>query len=85
EDHQLAFEALDEELTTARGQARDLDRAATDARFAARNMAARIDELKRSIQVAHEQSERVAASLEDARAELETINEQTAHTGLQDA
>ena len=25
------------------------------------------------------------ASLEDARAELETINEQTAHTGLQDA
>ncbi|MEX3814619.1 chromosome segregation protein SMC [Paraburkholderia sp. BR13439] len=85
EDHQLAFEALDEELTTARGEARDLDRAATDARFAARNMANRIDELKRSIQVAHEQSERVAGSLEDARAELETINEQTAHTGLQDA
>jgi chromosome segregation protein len=41
--------------------------------------------LKRSIQVAHEQSERVAGSLEDARAELETINEQTAHTGLHDA
>ncbi|WP_090531240.1 chromosome segregation protein SMC [Paraburkholderia sartisoli] len=85
EDNQLAFEALDEELTAARAQSRDLDRAATDARFAARNMANRIDELKRSIQVAHEQSERVAASLEDARAELETINEQTAHTGLQDA
>jgi len=85
EDHQLAFEALDEALTAARGEARDLDRGATDARFAARNMANRIDELKRSIQVAHEQSERVAASLEDARAELETINEQTAHTGLQDA
>ncbi|NIF77070.1 chromosome segregation protein SMC [Paraburkholderia sp. Cy-641] len=85
EDHQLAFEALDETLTSARGDVRDLDRAATDARFAARNMANRIDELKRSIQVAHEQSERVAGSLEDARAELETINEQTAHTGLQDA
>ncbi|OLL30674.1 chromosome segregation protein SMC [Burkholderia sp. SRS-W-2-2016] len=85
EDHQLAFEALDEQLTGARGEARDLDRAATDARFAARNMTNRIDELKRSIQVAHEQSERVAGSLEDARAELETINEQTAHTGLQDA
>jgi chromosome segregation protein len=85
EDNQLAFEALDEELTAARAQSRDLDRAATDARFAARNMANRIDELKRSIQVAHEQSERVAASLEDARAELETINEQTAHTGLQGA
>jgi chromosome segregation protein len=85
EDNQLAFEALDEELTAARAQARDLDRAATDARFAARNMASRIEELKRSIQIAHEQSERVAASLEDARAELETINEQTAHTGLQGA
>ncbi|MEA3120602.1 MAG: chromosome segregation protein [Paraburkholderia sp.] len=85
EENQLAFEALDEELGAARTQARDLDRAAGDARFAARNTANRIEELKRSIQVAHEQSERVAASLEDARAELETINEQTAHTGLQDA
>ncbi|TDG09439.1 chromosome segregation protein SMC [Paraburkholderia guartelaensis] len=85
EDNQLAFESLDEELGAARNQARDLERAAADARFAARNMANRIEELKRNIQVAHDQSERVAASLEDARAELETINEQTAHTGLQDA
>ncbi|WP_034177295.1 AAA family ATPase, partial [Burkholderia ambifaria] len=85
EDNQLAFEALDESLTQARQEARDLERGANDARFAARNAVTRIDELKRSIQVAHEQSERVAASLEDARAELETINEQTAHTGLQDA
>ncbi|MGN4075512.1 chromosome segregation protein SMC, partial [Burkholderia gladioli] len=85
EDNQLAFEALDEALSNARQQARDLERAANDARFAARNSANRIDELKRSIQVAHDQIERVAASLEDARAELETINEQTAHTGLQDA
>jgi chromosome segregation protein len=85
EDNQLAFEALDEELGAARNEARDLERAAGDARFAARNMANRIEELKRTIQVAHDQSERVAASLEDARAELETINEQTAHTGLQDA
>ncbi|WJF89217.1 chromosome segregation protein SMC [Paraburkholderia bonniea] len=85
EDNQQAFEVLDEGLTAARSEARDLERAATDARFAARNMASRIDELKRSIQVAHEQSERVALALEDARAELETINEQTAHTGLQEA
>ncbi|MEX3557322.1 MAG: chromosome segregation protein SMC [Burkholderia sp.] len=85
EDNQLAFEALDEELSHARQQARNLERAANDARFTARNSANRIDELKRSIQVAHDQIERVAASLEDARAELETINEQTVHTGLQDA
>ncbi|WP_153100130.1 chromosome segregation protein SMC [Paraburkholderia hayleyella] len=85
EDHQQAFEAHDAALSAARNEARDLDRAATDARFAARHGANRIDELKRSIQVAHEQGERVALALEDARAELETINGQTAHTGLQEA
>ena len=85
EDNQLAFEALDEELSNARQKARDLERAAQDANFAQRNVATRIDELKRSIQVALEQDERIAGTLEDARAELESINEQTAHTGLQEA
>ena len=85
EDHQLAFEALDEALTNARQEARDLERAATDASFAARGLAAKIEEYRRNIETAKEQSERVAGALEDARAELETINEQTAHTGLQDA
>ncbi|PLZ02218.1 chromosome segregation protein SMC [Burkholderia sp. WAC0059] len=85
EDNQLAFESLDEALGAARASARDLERAAGDARFAARNVANRIEELRRNIQIAEEQDARVAASLEDARAELETINEQTAHTGLQEA
>jgi chromosome segregation protein len=35
--------------------------------------------------MAADQSERIAESLENARVELETINEQTAHTGLQEA
>ncbi len=83
EDNQFAFEALDEALNAARARVRDLDRAATDAGFAVRHTAHRIDELKRSVQLAHEQSERIAISLEQARAELETIDEQTAHTGLQ--
>ena len=85
EDNQLAFEALDETLTNARQEARDLERAATDASFAVRGLAAKIEEYRRNIETAHDQSERVAGALEDARAELETINEQTAHTGLQDA
>ncbi|KAG0194684.1 hypothetical protein DFQ28_007830 [Apophysomyces sp. BC1034] len=85
EDGQLAFEALDETLSDARQQARELERAAQDAIYAQRNVAARIDELTRGIQVALEQDERVAGGLEDARAELETINEQTADTGLQEA
>ncbi|USE78750.1 chromosome segregation protein SMC [Cupriavidus gilardii] len=85
EDHQMAYEALDAKLSDARQQLRDLERAAQEAVFAERNLAARIDELRRNIQVAGDQSERIAESLENARAELETINEQTAHTGLQEA
>jgi chromosome segregation protein len=85
EDDQLAFEALDEELSAAREQTRDLERAAHDARYEERNLSTKIDELKRSIQVAVEQSERMDGMLEEARAELETINAQTASTGLQDA
>ena len=50
-----------------------------------RGLAAKIEEYRRNIDTAHDQSERIAGALEDARAELETINEQTAHTGLQDA
>ncbi len=85
EDEQLAFETLDGTLAAARQQARDLDRAAHDARFAARNAANRIDALRRDIQIANEQGTRVAASLQEVQAEFEAINAQTAHTGLQDA
>ncbi|CCD35674.1 Chromosome partition protein smc [Candidatus Paraburkholderia kirkii UZHbot1] len=85
EDNRLAFEALDEALTKARYELREAERAASDASFAVRGFAAKIDEYRRNIETTHEQSERIAGSLEDARAELETINEQTAQTGLQDA
>ncbi|MFS8976665.1 chromosome segregation protein SMC [Cupriavidus necator] len=85
EDQQMAFEALDSKLSGARHQLRDLERAAQEALFAERNLSSRIDELRRNIQVAADQAERIAESLENARAELETINEQTAHTGLQEA
>lgn len=85
EDQQMAFEALDGKLTDARQQLRDLERASQEATFAERNLAGRIDELRRNIQMAADQSERIAESLENARAELETINEQTANTGLQEA
>ncbi|MEJ0004315.1 MAG: chromosome segregation protein SMC [Pararobbsia sp.] len=85
EDQQLAFEGLDEELAQARHQAREFERAAQQAQYEERNVLARIEELKRTIQMAHDQRVRLEVTLEDARAELESINEQTAHTGLQDA
>ncbi|MDR5756811.1 chromosome segregation protein SMC [Caballeronia sp. LZ035] len=85
EDNQLAFEAFDEQLTAARQELRELERAASDAGFAVRGLSAKIDEYRRNIDTAHDQSEQIAGTLEDARAELETINEQTAQTGLHDA
>ncbi|WP_158903210.1 chromosome segregation protein SMC [Burkholderia sp. L27(2015)] len=85
EDDQLAFENLDATLTDARQLARDLERAAQQAQYEQHNAANRIGEFKRTIETATEQAERLDQALEDTRAELETINQQTAHTGLQDA
>ncbi|WP_428852980.1 chromosome segregation protein SMC [Imbroritus primus] len=85
EDQQLAFEALDSELNGARNRLRELERTAQEALFAERNLQSRIDEFRRTIQTAADQAERVQGTLEESRIELETINEQTAHTGLQEA
>ena len=85
EDQQLAFEALDSELNGARNRLRELERTAQEAVFAERNLQSRIDEFRRTIQTAADQAERVQGTLEESRVELETINEQTAHTGLQEA
>ncbi|PMY01131.1 hypothetical protein, partial [Pseudomonas sp. GW460-13] len=62
EDQQMAFEALDSKLSGARHQLRDFERAAQEALFAERNLASRIDELRRNIQVAADQAERIAES-----------------------
>jgi chromosome segregation protein len=85
EDDQLAFESLDEKLGEARQHARDLERAAQQAVYEQQNIANRIAEFKRTIATATEQTEQVEIALEDARVELEGINQQTAHTGLQEA
>ncbi|MCP1173290.1 chromosome segregation protein SMC [Ralstonia chuxiongensis] len=85
EDSQQAFEALEVRLSDARNALRDQERGAQEAHFAERNLQNRIAELKRNIQVASDQAQQIVLTLENARAELETINEQTAHTGLQEA
>ncbi|PKJ09898.1 hypothetical protein, partial [Escherichia coli] len=81
EDSQQAFEALEVRLSDARNALRDQERGAQEAHFAERNLQNRIAELKRNIQVASDQAQQIVLTLENARAELETINEQTAHTG----
>ena len=85
EDDQLAFEALDETLADARQRGRDLERVAQQSLYDQQNISNRIGEFKRTIATAAEQAEQLAGTLEEARAELEGINQQTAHTGLQEA
>ncbi len=85
EDQQVAFERLQRELDDARRALRELERAAQDAGFEERNLRARIEELRRSIDVCGEQLERIDAELEEARIELAGIEDKTQDTGLQEA
>ncbi|WP_287496797.1 chromosome segregation protein SMC [Pandoraea sp. CB10b_02] len=85
EDGQLEFESLDAQLSEARNRARELERLAQEATYGQKGVASKIDEHRRNIQTAHEQAERLVASIEQAQAELAQITEQTAENGLQDA
>jgi len=85
EDQQIDFEQLQQALDNARRQLRERERAAQDAGFDERNLAARIEELRRKIDVCAEQLERIDHELEEARIELVGIEDKTADTGLQEA
>ncbi|MGI4984613.1 MAG: chromosome segregation protein SMC, partial [Janthinobacterium lividum] len=85
EDRQMAFERLQEDLDAARQRLRELERGAQDAGFDERNLAARIGELQRTVELGGEQLERIELELEDARGELAGIEDKTADTGLQQA
>lgn len=82
EDSQQVFEALEVRLSDARNTLRDQERGAQEAHFAERSLQDRIAGLRRNIQVASDQAQQIVLTLENACAELETINEQTAYTGL---
>ena len=73
------------QLLDARAQQRQVERQAQDAQFAQRSLVVRQDELVRVLDMAQQQTRRVAQSQVIAQQELARLGDAAAHTGLQQA
>ncbi|WP_028312462.1 chromosome segregation protein SMC [Derxia gummosa] len=85
EDEQLAQEAREAKLADARNALRDQERQSQEARFAARQQRARIEELVRNVALAAQQAELAAKQRASLELELAAIADDTAHDALQEA
>ncbi|NMM26867.1 MAG: chromosome segregation protein SMC [Glaciimonas sp.] len=83
EDGQTAYLEKELQLADARQRLRELERAAQDAVFAEKSQRSKMDELKRNIATALEQSSQLAVTMQQGTLELETLNHQTTDAGLQ--
>jgi len=83
EDGQTAFLEKEQHLNDARSRLRDLELAAQEASFAEKTHRVKMEELKRNIATALEQSSQLFANMQQGQLELESMDEQTAHAGLQ--
>ena len=83
EDGQTVYLEREAELNRARERTRELELAAQQAEFAQRAHETRIEELKRNIATALEQSAQLFASMEQGTLELEQLDDQAAQAGLE--
>ena len=83
ENGQTDYLAREQQLNGARMRLRDLERAAQEAEFAEKSHRNKIEELKRNIATALEQSAKLFASMEQGHLELESLDDQAAQAGLQ--
>jgi chromosome segregation protein len=83
EDGQTVYLEHEQALNLSRQALRELERAAQQAEFAELSHANRIEELKRNIATAQEQSAQLFASMEQGQLELESLDDQAAQAGLQ--
>jgi len=83
ENGQTAYLNKEQQLNDARARLRELERAAQEAGFAEKSQRNKIDELKRSIATALEQTAQLFASMEQGNLELENLDDQAAQAGLQ--
>ncbi|WP_343837371.1 chromosome segregation protein SMC [Castellaniella ginsengisoli] len=81
----LQAEDLARQGEQARQRGRDQERAAQEAEYAVRTLRHRLDELRRTLQLAEEQARRSGAELESLQGELFDLDESVAQAGLQDA
>ncbi|SNS76575.1 condensin subunit Smc [Noviherbaspirillum humi] len=84
EQGQTEYLEKERQLNDARLRLRELERAAQEAEFAEKSHRNRIDELRRSIVTAQEQSAQLHASMEQGQLELENLDDETAQAGLQE-
>ncbi|WP_460843069.1 chromosome segregation protein SMC [Noviherbaspirillum agri] len=83
EEGQTGYLAKEQQLNDARLRLRELERAAQEAEFAEKSHRNKIEELKRSIATALEQSSQLFASMQQGHLELESLDDQAAQAGLQ--
>ncbi len=83
EDGQTVYLEREAALSRAREHVREFELSAQQAEFAQRSHESRIEELKRSIATALEQSSQLFASMEQGSLELESLDDQAAQAGLQ--
>lgn len=83
ENGQSAYLAKEQQLTDARQRLRELERAAQEAEFSEKSQRNKIDELKRRIATAQEQTAQLFASMQQGSLELENLDDQAAQAGLQ--
>jgi chromosome segregation protein len=83
ENGQTEYLAKEQQLNDARMRLRELERAAQEAEFAEKSHRNKIEELKRNIATALEQSAKLFASMEQGHLELESLDDQAAQAGLQ--
>ncbi|RZI42288.1 chromosome segregation protein SMC [Herbaspirillum sp. HC18] len=84
ESGQTDYLAKEQQLNDSRLRLRELERAAQEAEFAEKAHRNKIEELKRSIATALEQSAQLFASMQQGHLELESLDDQAAQAGLQD-
>lgn len=82
---EMAGEDLAAEADAARARLRDLERAAQEAQFAERAIAARMTELQRNRELADAQRGRATTEFEQLEAELVDLDASASQAGLQDA
>ena len=84
EDGQTAYLEKEQILNNARQRLRELELAAQEAAFAEKSHRSKMEEMRRNIATALEQSAQLFASMQQGQLELESMNDQTAQAGLQD-
>lgn len=83
ESNQTLFLEKEQQLNDVRQKLRELEREAQEVVFAEKSHRNKIEELKRSIATATEQSSRLKESMEQGALELEELDDQAAQAGLQ--